>query len=108
MGKHVYTHDDVNGNYYLHKDDGIWLLLCFEGEDFGADGRPERYVETGFSFGDLSKGDSISSCVMNATLRQLIDAGMISDTAPELYNYTLATTIEKLSTIAKLYPHLFR
>lgn len=108
MGKHVYTHDDVNGNYYLHKDDGIWLLLCFEGEEFGDDGRPERYVETGFSFGDLSKGDSISSCVMNATLRQLIDAGMISDTAPELYNYTLATTIEKLSTIAKLYPHLFR
>ncbi len=104
-GKHIYTRDDVNGTYYMHEEDGIWLLLCFEGKDFedsGAldtDGRPEKYVETDFTIGDLEKGDSLASRVMNATIRQLVDAGMLDIEEPNevLCTLTIARAIDKLN-----------
>lgn len=74
-----YVHDNVNGDYYLHANDGMWLLLCFDSIEMDANtGRPEIYAISDVSFNDLTSGTSISSRFENATIAQLVDAGMLS------------------------------
>ena len=92
--------------YGLCANDGIWLLLCFEGVDFAdqgdkdTDGRPEKYVISDKKLGDLENDASgLSNVFSKATIRQLIDAGIIpvDDCSPELYTFTLLEVVEKLS-----------
>ncbi len=84
--------------YYIHKNDGIWLLLCFESGDVNKDGanagRPEEYFISSNTLGDLINSNSqesnfISDIIEKATLRQLMDAGMINSVKEKLYTLTL-------------------
>lgn len=86
----MYVHDDENGTYYLHKDDGIWLLLCFDFEDVSEiTGRPEHYVLSNLTLSSLSSASELSKKFTNATIAQLVDAGLLSNISEALYPYTL-------------------
>ena len=91
--------------YSLCADDGIWLLLCFKGEQFedqggvDTDGRPERYVVTDYTLGTLENGAAnLSQAFRKATIQQLIDAGIIP---AENYNQRLYT-LNLLQAVAEL------
>lgn len=91
----TYTYD-ADGEYYLSKTAGIWLLLCFDGDEFYKDGnnkgRPQTYTVSNRTFSSL-KGDGVSDVIAKATVRQLIDAGIIPDAKTEIYGLTLAEAL---------------
>ncbi|MBE5734659.1 MAG: hypothetical protein E7347_06430 [Clostridiales bacterium] len=98
--------------YYLHKNDGIWLLMCFEFGDIDDDesspdyGRPDEYYVSDNTLGSLMKtneGESnfMSKALTEATLRQLMDAGMVNFESRELYAKTLTDIIKILDNLAK-------
>jgi hypothetical protein len=83
---HVEESENIAGTeyYYLHENDGIWLLLCFNGENINEDmsndlmyGRPERYVVSDLDISSLEDASAMSSLFTDATLRQLMDAGIL-------------------------------
>ena len=87
----TYTYDAANGDYYLSKTAGIWLLLCFDGTD-KVDGRPQTYTVSNRTFSSL-EGGGVSDAIENATVRQLIDAGIIPAANTEIYGLTLAEAL---------------
>ncbi len=84
--------------YYIHKDDGIWLLLCFKAEGFNdvwvdtngdgvldagetvvsydEDGRPEKFVISDFNVAALGESKTIKDVLTNARMQQFVDAGI--------------------------------
>ena len=106
--------------YGLCKNNGIWLLLCFDGMEFedndtdsngvkeDTDGRPEKYVISNRTLGDLENNPSaLSDSFEKATVRQLMDAGVIPEGSynGKLYTMTLLQTVEKLS---QLFDEIYR
>lgn len=91
--KNGYALDTVNGTHYVSKEAGIWLLVCFdvgEGDINQETGRSIKYTQSEISFSDLSNGNSISTKFTGATLRQLKDAGIVSEGVnPRFDAYTL-------------------
>jgi hypothetical protein len=85
-GKIVYILDD-NGEYYLSKTSGIWLLMCFDGSE-KVNGRPQKYTVSDRTFSSL-EGGGVSDAIANATVCQLIDAGIIEKANSSLYSKTL-------------------
>ncbi len=92
--------------YGLCKNDGIWLLLCFNGEQFedvggvDTDGRPEKYVISDHTLGTLeNEAASLSAAFIGATIQQLIDAGVIpaDNYNQKLYTLTLLDAVGELS-----------
>ena len=92
--------------YYIHKNDGIWLLVCFEFDEInqtGDDaGRPNEYKISSKTLGDLMKTNEgnnnfMSVALTKATLRQLMDAGMITITNPIYYTKTISDVINLLN-----------
>ena len=81
--------------YYLHKNDGIWLLICFVSEEYeddgpnDTDGRPERYVISDKKLNDLQDASTFKSLFKNATIRQFVDAGIVAEGDYQDYIYTL-------------------
>ena len=101
--------EDYHGDiYYIHKNDGIWLFICFEfgeinttGDDKG---RPNEYRISSNTLGDLMKtneGDNnfMSTALTKATLRQLMDAGIIKNVNTNLYNYTIEKLINAVNNL---------
>ena len=93
-----YTQDD-NGAFVIDKTCGVWLLLCFDGSDmYGKDdvnnsGRFKTYTISDEKMCHLQEhvGEehSISNRVTNATIRQLIDIGILSGADDHLYHLSL-------------------
>ena len=101
----TFTHDD-NGDWYLHKNDGIWLLLCFDSSEIDAkwitvgeltyktgSGRPEKYTISNLTLSDLATASNITSKFNNATIAQLVDAGMLSNVSEKIMPYSLAEAL---------------
>jgi hypothetical protein len=96
----TFTLDD-NGEYYLNKDAGIWLLLCFErSEEISTSakdmGRPLSYVISNATMKDLQGGSSsfsVGEAIREATVRQLIDAGLIESANQQMYALKLADVL---------------
>ncbi len=95
--KTTYTLKD-DGEYYLSEDAGIWLLICFDSSttlssDANHKGRPISYTVSSATIADLQGGNEnsvdISSAFTHATVRQLIDAGIIESANVLLYDKTL-------------------
>ena len=104
--------------WYLHKDDGIWLLLCFKGENFketflgdnplttdvyetdywmDTDGRPEKYMISTLTLGALqTDASAVSNAILGATIRQLVDAGMLESTNTKIYPLTMQGVIDNM------------
>ena len=102
---HIKDGESYDGEiYYIHSNDGLWLLLCFDGETFNdtagidTDGRPERYVSSNMTLGNLENASEISLKFTNATVRQFIDAGLIAEKTSgaysKLYTYTLIELLD--------------
>ncbi len=92
--------------YYIHKNDGIWLLVCFEFGDInqtGEDaGRPNEYTISSKTLGNLMNtnddgNDFMTVALTKATLRQLTDAGIIKVTNSNFYTKTIADIVEDLN-----------
>ena len=98
-GKVVYTYSET-GEYYVAEHSGIWLLLCFDGENFDDTGRPLKYVQSSASILDLQdNSDVLSQRFTSATIRQLVDAGIITNTNPTIMSYTLQRVVDELGKI---------
>ncbi len=95
----TYTQNE-NGDYYLSKDAGIWLLLGYTAKDVNVEtGRPAAYVEGSMTLGDLqTRGSVVGNIFENATIRQLVDAGLLSDSTNQLlYPFTLSAALGKIN-----------
>ena len=104
---HIKDGESYDGEiYYIHSNDGLWLLLCFDGETFedtagiDTDGRPERYVSSNMTLGSLENAADISLKFTNATIRQLVDAGLIRETSTTSYSNLYTLTFSELLDIA--------
>ena len=98
-GKTVYTYSET-GEYYVADHAGIWLLLCFDGENIDDTGRPLKYVQSSASILDLQdNSDTLSQRFTSATIRQLVDAGIITNTNPTIMSYTLQRVVDELGKI---------
>jgi hypothetical protein len=87
---------DDDGNFVVSKSAGIWLFLCFESEGVVTEGTvtlgcATKYtVNTSATLATLSNsGSSISSKLTSATIRQLVDAGILDSALPQAYTKTL-------------------
>ena len=92
----TYTLDD-NGKYYLSKNAGIWLLLCFNSSEIvqeGANaGRAMTYTISNATINDLQGGAqtdfNMAAALMGATGRQLEDAGIVNSVNKALWTHTM-------------------
>lgn len=127
-GSPVYYVDETTNTYYLAdyapveikvdankrwlcENDGIWLMFCFDSGEFITDGenkgRPASYKATTDTLKALQSHEeggiaSISAKFENATIRQLIDAGIINAMNTDaLYSMTLHEAIEMLSAMSE-------
>ncbi len=83
-----------DGTHEISTTGGIWLLLCY---DYAGTG---NYSPSKMTMSDMqTDGNSVSSKVLNATIRQLVDAHMIADPKYEdsaLYQLTISEIIKNL------------
>ena len=94
----TYLLDDI-GNYTISKKAGIWLFLCFDpGEiEYGTEyadaiGCRKSYTPSTSTMGDLQNtesGANISEKITSATIRQLVDAGVLSSANSLFYTMKL-------------------
>lgn len=95
---------------WLCENDGIWLVFCFDSgsviEDGEHKGRAESYKATATTLTALQSHEeggiaSVSGKFEYATIRQLIDAGIIKDMHEGLYSMTLHEAIDMLSKMSE-------
>lgn len=83
---------DTDGDYYLDNTAGIWLILCYDTVTYNpdesvntrfadSDGNPTKYIADELTVGDLQNGNSFSKKFQNATLKQLLDTGLVDGNA---------------------------
>lgn len=93
------------GEYYLDTDAGIWLILCFDTATYDEydnvvtsytdeQGSSNKYIVDDLTIGDLQNGNSFARKFKNATLKQLIDTGLIDDSALTLNDKTKALSLQ--------------
>lgn len=94
-----YQQDD-NGSLVIDNSSGIWLLLCFDSsnmiESGEHKGRFTTYTISNTTMNNLQQGSgsgSISEKFTNATIRQLMDAGIVSGANELLYSLSLQAAL---------------
>lgn len=95
----TYTQNDA-GEYYLSKDAGIWLLIGYTAQDVNlVTGRPTSYVANdAMTLSALqSSGSVVGTIFENATIRQLVDAGLISSVNEALYPLKLSQVLNPVA-----------
>lgn len=90
---YMYTYDsdgDYDGDYYISKSSGVMLLMSFDvtNVDFTC-GRANTLIPSSLTFENMDKADSTSSALQNATIYQMIAAGLIEDKADGGYSNDL-------------------
>jgi hypothetical protein len=92
----TYTYN-ANGSYYLDKSAGIWLLVGYTAGNYDEDGTPMTYTENSVTMGALQSGSNVvSSAFSNATVKQLIDCGIIVKADARLYAKKLSEVLNTL------------
>lgn len=100
--------DNANGTYTLNKDCGVWLLWCFDVEQIDdATGKATVYVQSGFTMGQLQEGaGEVTQKITGATIRQLVDMGIIDDgegfASETIYTLTIDGVVEMLDELLSL------
>ena len=97
-GKHVYTLDD-DGEYYLNVNAGVWLIMCFDGNAKDTDGGVStEFTESTLTLGDMqTSGNKLNERIQNATIRELISAGIMPNVGfnnEKIYHMTFAEFIK--------------
>ena len=95
---------DDNGEYKINKTAGIWLFLCFDFADEEIDkvnlstmGCRVKYTIGDATFNSLTEqgsGNKLSKQLTTATIRQLVDAGVLESANPMLYTFTLQDAVK--------------
>ncbi len=87
--------------YYLSKNSGIWGLVCLDAVsiyDTGEDkGRAIEYAVCNLTVNDMENGTQISSKLKNATIRRLIDAGVLESANNNYYDKTMSDILAIIS-----------
>jgi hypothetical protein len=106
-GKVVKYYQNDNGAFVLSSTSGIWSLLCFDYDyenDVIADGEHEGRLSvctvSNLTIKDLQQSNnsnSVSQKITNATIRQLVDAGILENANPLLYRVSLQTALKPIS-----------
>ena len=86
--KGEYTYN-ASGAYYVNQK-GAWILLLYTFENVDASGYAVKYTPATTTIGDLGEGlERVSSSMKNATIRQLVDCGLIENGTYEDYVYAM-------------------
>ncbi len=96
---------DTDGNYKISKKAGIWLFLCFDFTDEAIEksnsrnalGCRVKYTISQATFSaltDSGSGKNISTRLTKATIRQLIDAGILEKANTLLYIMALEDVVK--------------
>ena len=90
---------DEQGTYEISKSSGIWLLLCFdfdsediERENANSIGCARKYTISSATLSALKNGEeglNITNKITKATIRQLVDAGVLPSANSAIYTLTL-------------------
>ena len=106
----VYVLDEKQ---YLDKSAGIWLLLSFDTAEYDTNdnatrrfadqhGKAYKYDVDNMTIGHLSKGSNFAKKFKNATIKQLVDSGLVDDpqfSSGESYKYSLQELLEIMKTL---------
>ncbi len=89
---------DNAGTYYINSKAGVWLILCFDGENH-SNGAPTKYVQSDLTIYNMQYGYGLSDILAEATVKELIDAGIINAEVsnPAVLSMTITQVIETLS-----------
>ncbi|MDY2914138.1 MAG: hypothetical protein SOV58_05905 [Candidatus Enteromonas sp.] len=103
-GKVVYTYNpSATGEvYYIDPNSSIWSLFAFSITKDPSNGRGIVYTESTTSISEL-EGSATRDAIQNATIYQLIAAGLITETTPygdALTKLTLKEVIDKAALIS--------
>lgn len=80
----------TNGEYYLSSDAGMWLFICYDAGSIDENGRAISYAENKTTLKDLQNSTSIiSNSFAKATIRQLVDAGIVKKADEKIMTLTL-------------------
>ncbi len=89
-----------NGEYYLSSDAGMWLFICYDAGTINADGRAQSYTENKTTLKDLQSSSSvIADSFSNATIRQLVDAGIVKSANEKIMTWTLEKVLNATNVI---------
>lgn len=100
--------DNANGTYTLNKDCGMWIMWCFDAQQIDdATGKATVYVQSDFTMGQLQQGSSVvTQKITGATIRQLVDMGIIDDgegfASETIYTLTIDGVIDMLDELLSL------
>ncbi len=97
--KYTYDSDgEYDGDYYISKNSGVMLLMSFDVTSVDLTcGRANVFVPSTLTFENMDKADSASNAISNATIYQMIAAGLIEDKADGGYSDNLKRmTIQNL------------
>ena len=97
---YTYVADGVGATHYLSKSAGIWLLLCFDVNPSDIEnGMPNTYTKNSITFNDLG-GSTITDKFTNATIGELVSAGMIQSTNTAIYGMSLSSALALIGTLS--------
>lgn len=75
----VYTLDAAAGEYYISKNAGMWIIICFNGNGTTqSDGKSTVYSQRDFTVETLqSDSNEITEAIQNSSVKDLMDAGIM-------------------------------
>ena len=96
-----------SGNYYVSKDAKIWLFMMYDANGVssatGTKGAINTYTAKSVRFSDLEDNMSgMSDTLMNATVKQLLQAGILSETTSGQYSNIYDKSIKQVFDAAAL------
>ncbi len=93
--------------YNISRDASIWLFMFYNYEtgegNFDTDGNSVYYTESGLTLSELERMSNIAKKLENATIRQLVDSGVIEDPGyrtSTLYAESLSAILGKVANLS--------
>ncbi len=87
--------------YYISKTSNIWLFMLFDSSEVDANsGVANKYAEQDITVEALQdRIEGISGNIINATVRQIYECGMIDESYENINNLTIIGVIERLDDL---------
>ena len=110
----VYSTTGTGEKYYVAKSSSVWLFMLFDAEEVDkttfdeetglelhtGSGIANKYVEMDVSIKELkTRINVVSGNIMNATVRQVCDSGMLDGDYPKIYGLTFSDAIRRLNDL---------
>ena len=96
-GNHDHFTLNENGEYYIKKDAGVWLLLLYKADEKDTNGDALTYTCKCLTLGSLTNTiSSAADCFMNATIKMLVDSGILVESVPNQYSSIYAFSVKNV------------